>query len=113
MGEAVKEPAAGDSTQLAIGWQKGSKRPNISIFLPKSMKVRDRDGLCFKVIRLTQPELQIDIGPRFRSDRFELQVGALSARFVGGFQVRLDDQRDWLQFQLAATVDPKEIAGEL
>lgn len=57
---------------------------------------------------------QIDVGPRFKSNRFELQVGGnMSVRFVGGFQVRLDDQSEWLQFQLAAIVDPKEVAGEL
>ncbi|EXJ70096.1 uncharacterized protein A1O5_07169 [Cladophialophora psammophila CBS 110553] len=92
-GGAVKAPAAGDSTQLAIGWEKGSKIPNISIFLP--------------------PSLKIDIGPRFRSDRFELQVGGLSLRFVGGFQVRLDDEGEWLRFQLGANVSPTEVSGEL
>ena len=47
------------------------------------------------------------------SQRFELQVGALSARFVGGFQVRLNDKSEWLKFELAAKVDAKEVVGEL
>jgi len=94
IGGKVKEPAAGDTTQLSIGWKKGSKIPNVSIFLPKSLK--------------------IDIGPRFRTNRFELQIGSdRSLRFVGGFQVRMDDNTEWLQFDLATEVKALEVAGEL
>ncbi|KAF2131814.1 hypothetical protein P153DRAFT_395115 [Dothidotthia symphoricarpi CBS 119687] len=94
IGGAVKEPAKGDTTQLAVGWEKGSGLPSVSIMLPPSMK--------------------IDIGPCFRSNRFELQIGnKIGVKFVGGYQIRTDDRSEWLQFQLAATVNPEKVSGEL
>ncbi len=41
--------------------------------------------------------------------------GASGARVqnIGGFHVRIDDEREWLEFKLGATVDPIEVDGYL
>ncbi|MCJ1264292.1 hypothetical protein MMC22_004163 [Lobaria immixta] len=98
VGETVKEPAAGDNTYLSIGWEKGSTFPSVSIFLPESLK--------------------IELGPRFRSKRFQLQLGlspkaGVAFSFVGNFGVKVDENGDWLEFALKMTVDAVGADGEL
>ncbi|RAH68427.1 ATP-binding protein [Aspergillus aculeatinus CBS 121060] len=98
MGDMVKKPAAGDQSYLSLGWAKGSSIPSVSIYLPESLK--------------------IELGPRFRSRRFQLSLGSsatggVAFAFRGIFDVKVGDDNSWYKFDLKMAVDPIGADGEL
>ncbi|PYI14935.1 hypothetical protein BO99DRAFT_436890 [Aspergillus violaceofuscus CBS 115571] len=98
MGNMVKQPAAGDQSYLSLGWAKGSSIPSVSIYLPESLK--------------------IELGPRFRSRRFQLSLGSsatggVAFTFRGIFDVKVGNEHSWYKFDLKMAVDPVGADGEL